>query len=64
MTSNNGGSERRSNKPLRETIDDLIDLVRDLTRNSPEMTADELDYAQKRLEWFAEEIWRSATEGE
>ena len=54
--------ERRRNQPLRELLDELVALVRMLARKSPKMSPDELDYAQERLQWLADEIWQSATE--
>ena len=56
--------DRRSNRPLRETLDELVDHVRTVARTVHEMTPDEVDYAQQRLEWFADEVWRAATESE
>lgn len=54
--------ERRSNLALRELLDDLVDHVRLITRTITEMRPDELSYAQQRLEWLADEIWRTALE--
>jgi len=56
--------ERRSNRPLREVLDDLLSHTRDVARRAKAMTAVELDYAQQRLEWLADEVWRAATGGE
>jgi len=56
-----GISERRKNRPLREVLDELLDHTRDIARRAKTMTAAELDYAQQRLEWLAEEVWRVAT---
>jgi len=55
--------ERRQNRPLREVLDDLIAHARDTARRSKEMTPAELDYAQQRLEWLADEVWRLAAGG-
>ncbi|HYX83249.1 MAG TPA: hypothetical protein VE714_12695 [Gemmatimonadales bacterium] len=55
------GTERRRNRPLREVLDDLISHTRDIARRSKTMTAAELDYAQQRLEWLADEVWRLST---
>ena len=41
----------------------MIAHVRALTREHRTMASDDLHYAQQRLEWLADEIWRSATEG-
>ena len=56
--------ERRRNVTLRELLDDLIVHVRDLAGRAGTMTQPELDYAQERLEWLADEIWTSATRGD
>jgi len=54
-------AERRQNRPLRESLDDLIGHAREIARRAKEMTPAELDYAQQRLEWLADEVWRVAT---
>src|SRR5204862_988547 len=54
-------AERRQNRPLREALDDLIGHAREIARRAKEMTPAELDYAQQRLEWLADEVWRVAT---
>ncbi len=53
--------ERRVNRPLREVLDELLSHARDITRRAKVMTPAELDYAQQRLEWLADEVWRVAT---
>jgi len=53
--------ERRANRPLREVLDDLLEHARDIARRTATMTAAERDYAQQRLEWLADEVWRAAT---
>lgn len=53
--------ERRRNKPLREALDDLLGHAREIARRAKAMTPAELDYAQQRLEWLADEVWRAAT---
>lgn len=53
--------ERRLNRPLREVLDDLIGHARDTARRAKAMTPAELNYAQQRLEWLADEVWRAAT---
>ena len=55
--------ERRHNRPLREALEDLIAHTRELVRRVKQMTPAELDYAEQRLEWLADEVWRAATEG-
>ena len=54
-------AERRSNRSLREVLDDLVAHTRDIARRAKQMTPAELDYAQQRLEWLADEVWRVAT---
>lgn len=55
--------ERRQNRPLREVLDDLLTHAREIARRAKAMTPAELDYAQQRLEWLADEVWRVATGG-
>jgi hypothetical protein len=57
-----GGTERRSNRSLREALDDLLEHARAIARRVKDMTPEELDYAQQRLEWLADEVWRVAIE--
>ncbi|HLZ45370.1 MAG TPA: hypothetical protein VKQ05_06805 [Gemmatimonadales bacterium] len=54
-------AERRRNRPLREVLDELLSHTRDIARRAKTMTPAELDYAQQRLEWLADEVWRVAT---
>lgn len=56
--------ERRVNRPLREVLEDLLEHARHIARECRHMTQGELDYAQQRLEWLADEVWRAATGGE
>lgn len=56
--------ERRNNRTLREVLDELVDHVRHIARNVPAFTPDEMAFAQQRLEWLAEEVWRAAVEGD
>ena len=56
--------ERRANVTLREVLDELLDHARMVARRARVMTADELDQAQQRLEWLADEVWRVATGGQ
>ena len=50
-------AERRRNLTLRELLDELIETVRRLSREAPKLTQDELQYAQQRIEWLADEIF-------
>lgn len=59
--SHSGSPERRQNRTLRELLDEMIALARDLTGRAPDLTSEELDYAHQRMEWLAEEIWEAAT---
>jgi len=56
-------NERRSNRSLRELLDELMAHTREIARRAKRMTPAELDYAQQRLEWLADEVWRVATGG-
>ena len=56
--------ERRRNQPLREVLDELLQHARDIARRAKEMTPQELEYSQQRLEWLADEVWRVATGSE
>ena len=60
-TSGEGTPERRHNRPLREVLDELLNHAREIARRAKAMTPAELDYAQQRLEWLADEVWRVAT---
>jgi hypothetical protein len=53
--------DRRRNRPLREVLDELLNHAREIARRAKAMTPAELDYAQQRLEWLADEVWRVAT---
>lgn len=52
--------ERRVHQALREALDELVQHVRVVRRTLPTMAPHELDYAQERLEWLADEVWRLA----
>lgn len=55
-------NERRANRELREVLDELVEHVRYVARNVRTMSKQDLEYAEERLEWLADEIWRAATE--
>jgi hypothetical protein len=57
------GQERRSNSELRERLDQIIELARNLNRRGSEMSREELDEARMRTEWLSEEIWAAAVYG-
>ncbi len=54
--------ERRVNRSLREVLDELVEHVRYVARNVQRMSKQDLEYAEERLEWLADEVWRAATE--
>ena len=56
------GGERRVNRELREVLDELVEHVRYVARNVQAMSKQDLEYAEERLEWLADEVWRAATE--
>ncbi len=55
--------ERRRNPELRERVDELLDLVRRLSREGSELADDEMERRLQRIEWLAEEIWHAAAHG-
>ncbi len=57
-------TERRSNFALRDILNDLIEHVRAIAGHASEMPAAEIEYAQRRLEWLADEAWRLAVDPE
>lgn len=56
------GGERRANRELREVLDELVEHVRYVARNLKAMSKQDLEYAEERLEWLADEVWRAAIE--
>ncbi|MBI1722994.1 MAG: hypothetical protein HYR48_03690 [Gemmatimonadetes bacterium] len=54
--------ERRANRELREVLDELVEHVRYVARNVRTLSKQDLEYAEERLEWLADEVWRAATE--
>jgi hypothetical protein len=55
--------DRRVNRQLREVLDELVEHVRYVARNvKTTMSEQELEYAEERLEWLADEVWRAASE--
>lgn len=56
--------ERRANHVLREVLDELIDHLRDVSKRHNQLTDEELDYAQERLQWLADEVWQLALKGD
>jgi len=56
--------DRRVNRGLREVLDELVEHVRYVARNVQTMSKQDLEYAEERLEWLADEVWRAATESQ
>jgi len=52
--------ERRTHRELREALDELVQHVRVVRRTLTSMPPHELEHAQERLEWLADEVWRLA----
>ncbi len=52
--------ERRTHRELREALDELVQHVRVVRRTLPSLPPHELEHAQERLEWLADEVWRLA----
>jgi hypothetical protein len=55
--------ERRRNHELRERLDEIVLLARELSRQASEMSPRELERSRMRVEWLAEEIWGAAVYG-
>lgn len=53
--------ERRRNPELRDLLDEMLALVRHLSHRAETLTPSELDYARKRLDWLADEVWANLT---
>lgn len=56
-------AERRGNPSLREILDELVTHVRHVAKDVETMSQQDIEYAQERLEWLAEEVWRAALLG-
>jgi hypothetical protein len=56
--------ERRTLRALRESLDELVQHVRVVRRTLTTMAPHEIEYAQERLEWLADEVWRLALDAE
>ncbi len=54
--------ERRGNPLLRDLLDELVEHVRTVARSATVMTREDLEHAQDRLEWLADEIWQKIME--
>ena len=53
--------ERRHNHVLREILEELVGHARVIARRARSMSPEELQRAQARLEWLADEVGREAT---
>jgi len=53
--------ERRANRELRDVLDELVEHVRYVARNVGSLSRQDLEYAEERLEWLADEVWRAAS---
>ncbi len=54
--------ERRRDPLLRDLLDELVEHVRNVAQSATVMPREELEYAQDRLEWLADEIWQKVME--
>ena len=54
--------ERRRAPLLRDLLDELVEHVRNIAQSATVMPREELEYAQDRLEWLADEIWQTVME--
>lgn len=61
MSPRGPASERRQNHTLREVLEELVNHARDIAQRARTMSPEELEQAQERLEWLADEVWRIAT---
>ena len=59
-----GEPERRRQPELREVIQELLDHIRDLAGRARNLSEMDLEYSQQRLEWLADEVWRTLLENE
>jgi hypothetical protein len=55
--------DRRKKRVLREVLDELLEHVREVSGRVPEMGPSDLEYAQERLQWLVDEVWRLVLEG-
>lgn len=51
--------ERRHHLHLREAVEELLQHIRGTVNAARGMSDAELEYAQQRLEWLADEVWRA-----
>ena len=56
--------DRREKVILREVVDDFIAHVREVSRRGGEMSPEEIEYAQQRMQWLADEVWQLALKGD
>jgi len=60
--SSGGGSDRRSNLVLRALIDEMLERVRELNRNTGEWTSDERARAESELDAIMGRVRRVASQ--
>lgn len=60
MSARGPTEERRHNHTLREILGELVVHARDIAQRAGTMTPEQLERAQERLEWLADEVWRVA----
>ena len=60
MSARDASAERRQNHALREVLGELVTHARQIARQATTMTPSQLEKAQERLEWLADEVWRIA----
>lgn len=60
MSSRGTPEDRRHHHTLRELLEELVGLARDLARRNRGLSPDDSDQVQQRLEWLADEIGREA----
>jgi len=53
--------DRRHNYTLREILEEFVGHARDVAARKGTMSGEELEQAQARLEWLADEVWRVVT---
>lgn len=60
MSPDDKTGERRQNHTLREILEELVLHARDIAQRARSMSPEDLERAQERLEWLADEVWRVA----
>lgn len=55
-------SSKKHDERRRDLLDELVEHVRSVAQSAAVMPREELEYAQDRLEWLADEIWQKVME--